>query len=103
MQRRTTVIAILLALGIPSVSSAAGQWVRFAGCPVAGVEHGCIVVKSGPATYNVSAAIPKIRLRGLGIAGRGMVDGGVSYCMQGGILRNISYAYTRQRCPIIGR
>jgi hypothetical protein len=32
-----------------------------------------------------------------------MVDGGVSYCMQGAILRNISYAYTRQRCPIIGR
>jgi hypothetical protein len=100
IQMRSIVLAMALAVAIPSVSSAAGQMVRFAGCPRAGVEPGCITVRSGPTTYNVSTAMPKIRLNGRGIVGRGFVSGGMSSCMQGVALRGISYAYTRQRCPV---
>jgi hypothetical protein len=101
MQRRAAAIAILLALALPSMTSAAGRMVRFAGCPRQGVEPGCMTVRSGPTTYNVSTAMPKIRLNGRGIVGRGFVTGGMSSCMQGVALRGISYAYTRQRCPVL--
>jgi hypothetical protein len=99
LQMRTIVFAMALAVAVPSVSSAAGQWVRFVGCPVAGAEPSCITVRSGRTTYNVSAAMPKIRIRGLGVIGRGLVSGGMSTCMQGVALHGISYTYTRQRCP----
>jgi hypothetical protein len=103
MPMRTIFLATVLAAAIPAVSSAAGRLVRFEGCPRAGVQAQCVVVRSGPTTYNVTAAMPKIQLNGRGIAGRGLVSGGVSSCMQGVSLRGISYIYTRRRCPNLGR
>jgi len=103
MRISTIFLATALAVAVPAVSMAAGQLVRFHGCPMAGVQKECVVVRSGRFTYNVTAALPKIQLNGRGIVGRGLVAGGVSSCMQGVGLRGISYTYTRQRCPNIPR
>ncbi len=103
MRMRTIFLATVLAVAIPAVSTAARHVVRFEGCPKAGVQRQCVVVRSGPTTYNVTAAMPKIQLNGRGIAGRGLVSGSVSSCMQGVSLRGISYAYTRRRCPNLTR
>jgi len=101
MRMRMIFLATILAAAIPAVSGAApGRLVRFEGCPRAGVQKECVVVRSGPTTYNVSAAMPKVQLNGRGIAGRGLISGGVSSCMQGVSLRGISYIYTRRRCPL---
>jgi hypothetical protein len=103
MRLRTIVLATVLAVAAPAVSSAAGHLVRFEGCPMAGVQKQCVVVRSGPTTYNVTAAMPKIQLNGRGIVGRGLVSSSVSSCMQGVSLRGVSYAYTHRRCPNLGR
>lgn len=91
--------AAAVAILVPGLAIAAGNRVPFSGCPIPGVEHGCVLVRSGGQTYNVTSARPPIRFRGLGVAGTG-VPGGVSYCLQGVVLTDIKYAYTRLRCPL---
>lgn len=78
------------------------QRVKLRGCPMAGVEHGCIVIKSKGQTYDISGATPKpdpkkhlmISLEGTPASGK------VSYCMQGPILTDITWQYLKQSCPV---
>jgi hypothetical protein len=77
------------------------QEVRVTGCPTAGVEAGCIVLKGQDGTlFNISSADPKPDLtRRLVITVIGTKSGGPSACMQGQTLIDVHWRYTRQRCP----
>jgi hypothetical protein len=96
-----SILAAVAAACVAGCASAQGsaQRVEFQGCPVAGVEHGCMVVKSGAATYNISSARPPVEIKGLAIKGSGVKSGGMSYCQQGEILTDIKYEYTKTPCP----
>jgi len=86
----------------PKSDSPTPQPVDAAGCPRAGVEKGCMVLTSKGKTYNITAANPKPDLdQHRGISLRGTTDpGAMSYCMQGRILKDIKWEYTKQRCPV---
>jgi hypothetical protein len=46
----------------------------------------------------LTGAKPPIKLNGLGVSGDGIVFGGVTTCMQGVRLTDVTYTYTKQRC-----
>ena len=82
-------------------ATAASIQVSFNGCVAPGVEVGCTVVKSGSKVYDISAA--KMRpdyKRGLGISGTGVNSGKVGICMQGPILDDVNWNYTKMKCPV---
>lgn len=93
-------LAAILALAGAGDALAADAAVTFNGCPTQGVEIGCVVIGDGTNIYNISNAVPPVQFNGLGISGSGTVSTKVSTCMQGKVLVNISYAYTKQKCPI---
>ena len=66
-------------------STAKAEDVIVEGCAIAGVENGCVMLRSGDKLYNITAAQPKPQI---GTAGRvqGTVSNGASLCMQGSIL-----------------
>jgi hypothetical protein len=72
---------------------AVGSKVQFCGTVVSLVEDGCIGVKPASAsepTYQVTSAKPKPKIGAL-IAGSGRVSGGMSFCMQGVMLENVTW------------
>ena len=94
-------IAALLAAGSFAVSAAAAPKdvvVQFKGCTMPGVETGCLLVKSGSQTYNISSAKPRPDLD-RAIAGRGIAWAGMSHCMQGKLLKDVRWSYIRMPCP----
>ncbi len=66
--------------------AAAAKDVTVSGCARAGVENGCIVITSKAGTYNISSAKPTPKAGTYGTA-TGVVFNGVSFCMQGIILK----------------
>jgi hypothetical protein len=84
-------------LSLTAVASAQ-EYAKFNGCPYRSIE-GCILIR-GPngQIYNISAANPLPRIGYLGILGGGKVTDHVSFCLQGRVLENIKYHYTRLRC-----
>ena len=98
---RTIVIGCVLGLLIPAASDAAAPArVTFKGCPERGVEKGCMMVQSGGETYDITAAKPPIKFKGLGVSGSGVISGDPNICMQGKRLKDIKYTYTRMKCPV---
>jgi hypothetical protein len=65
-------------------ASAAGPQQTLSGQVEAGVEHGCLMLQSGGATYHLLGGDPKIVYAGahVSVTGR-LVTGVMSYCMQG--------------------
>lgn len=89
------------ALLASSAVQAKGEQVVFEGCVSPGVEHGCLIVRSGKEAYNISSAQPRPDpKRKLAIRGTATLAGGMSYCMQGKVLNNIKWGYTRTSCPL---
>ncbi len=80
--------------------TARAEEVTLSGCPLAGVEAGCVMLKADDGTlYNVSAAEPKPQP---GVAGKvtGTVSQDASLCMQGIVLKPASWQPTSgAACP----
>lgn len=91
--------AALLSLICSSTADAAARRVQFSGCVSRGVEHGCLMVRSGGQTYNISSANPRPPVN-WGISGYGTRSGGVSFCQQGVILTNVHWQRNRLLCPL---
>lgn len=89
--------AISAALLLPAIAIAQPPHVSFSGCPMAGTHPGCVLVRSGRRTFDVSSAAPPIRSIRVGVRGSG-VPGGRGVCMQGIALRHVRYTATRLRC-----
>ena len=88
--------ALLLASGL---AANAQQRVTVIGCPVAGVEPNCLLIRGADNnTYNISGARqrPPIGQRAVRLSGTKTRK--VSYCQQGIMLDKITWTYTEQDC-----
>jgi hypothetical protein len=76
----------------------ARRQVTVQGCPIAGVEAGCVML-TGPdgVTYNITAADPKPAL-GRPIRLTGSPSNDMDTCMQGTKLTHIAWSYTAGSC-----
>lgn len=74
--------------------------VTVVGCPVHGVEGGCMVLtdKQG-AVWDISSARPRPRVGYQAIQVTGRKSRGISNCMQGTRLESIQWTYTGEQCP----
>jgi hypothetical protein len=101
MKKMVRVLASPLLVSLVWSSTAAAKEVRvpFSNCVMAGVEHGCLMIRSGGQLYNITAAHPRPQVN-WGISGYGTRSAGVSTCMQGIILTNIHWQRIRLQCPI---
>lgn len=78
---------------------AADDAVAIQGCPVAGVEAGCVMIAAADGRlYDITAADPRPALAGRPIRLTGMPSGEMSICMQGTPLTRIAWAYTAGSC-----
>jgi hypothetical protein len=70
------------------------------GCPVHGVEAGCMVLtdKQG-AVWEIGSARPRPKVGYQAIKVTGRKSRGVSTCMQGTRLESIQWTYTGEQCP----
>jgi hypothetical protein len=100
--------AALLALGALALGTSAcagtpdgsSRDVSVAGCPLAGVEVGCIMLRAPDGQlFNITAADPKPALDGRMIRLRGAPSSDMDFCMQGTKLAGISWSYTGAMCP----
>ena len=79
------------------VPGAVAQQVTATGCAKAGVEAGCVILKSGAKTYNITAATPKPRPNTYGTV-RGKISGDATTCMQGTLLKPAAWKATKRKC-----
>ena len=98
-------------LGLAAEPTKNATPVHVAGCPAKGVESGCLVLSSQGKTYDITAAPAQVdpanptsppappRIGYLGIILDGSIDAGsVGTCMQGPIIKDIKWSYSRERC-----
>lgn len=77
----------------------AQQRVTVVGCPAAGAEPNCLLVRGADnVTYNISGANPVPAVGQRAIRVTGIPTRRTSYCRQGVVLANISWTYTDQNC-----
>ncbi|BCJ90762.1 hypothetical protein IZ6_14970 [Terrihabitans soli] len=68
-------------------------------CPEKGTERGCILIRYGEETYDVTGTNPPVPLNGKGVRLRGDVDpGAMGFCFATG-LKNITWEQTILQCP----
>jgi hypothetical protein len=93
---KIAVAALLLASG---VAASAQQRVTVIGCPIAGVEPNCLLVRGADNnTYNISGAKQRPQLGQRAVRLSGTTSRKASYCQQGVVLENIVWSYTDQAC-----
>ncbi len=98
---KMTVAALLLASGLAANAQQANaqQRVTVIGCPTAGVELNCLVIRGADNnTYNISGARQRPQLGQRAVRLSGTVSRRVHYCQQGVVLDNIVWSYTDQNC-----
>jgi hypothetical protein len=99
MRRLATIAIAMLACATGSVVADAKD-VTVSGCARAGVENGCIVITGKGGTYNISGAKPTPKANTYGTV-TGAVFDGMSFCMQGTILKPATWtADPRKLCPL---
>lgn len=80
---------------------AAGQTVHVLGCVKPGVEFGCLIItdpKTGK-SYQINSATPRPDpAQNLVVDLKGQIFAGVDICMQGQILKEITWNYTKMSC-----
>jgi|DewCreStandDraft_4_1066084.scaffolds.fasta_scaffold05734_7 hypothetical protein len=82
-----------------SGNAAGAQKVTVEGCPVPGVEAGCLMIRGEDnVTYNISGARVRPNVGQRAIRLTGTKSRKVSHCMQGIVLDNISWTYIDQKC-----
>jgi hypothetical protein len=94
-------LIVLLASVGGAISNAAAQTVHVLGCVKPGVELGCLVItdRHTGKSYEIGSAVPRPDpARNLAVELNGQVFQGASFCMQGTILKNITWSYTKTRC-----
>jgi hypothetical protein len=98
MKRRTTIAAAALLLA-SAFTASAQQRVTVIGCPMAGVEPNCLLLRGGDNnTYNISGARQRPEPGQRAIRLSGTTTRKSSYCQQGVVLENIVWSYTDQNC-----
>ena len=98
MKCKTTiaVAALLIASGL---AANAQQRVTVIGCPTAGVEPNCLVIRGADNnTYNISGAKQRPQPGQRAVRLSGTTSRKASYCQQGVVLENIVWSYTDQAC-----
>ena len=98
---KMTVAALLFASGLAAnVQQAnAQQRVTVIGCPTAGVELNCLMIRgTDNNTYNISGARQRPQPSQRAIRLSGTTTRKASYCQQGVVLENIVWNYTDQNC-----
>ena len=93
--RKLAIAATLLLIGSAAYFPATAKGISIWGCPTKGVEAGCIILKG----YDISAARPKPRIGYKEIRVSGETTSRPGICMQGKTLKNITWSYTKKRCP----
>ena len=89
---------------ISAPAFAAGEKISVTGCPVTGVEAGCIVITDSATgeSYNITAITsgskPFDLNQHLVIQLNGTVSDEMSFCMQGPVLKDIAWDYTKMKC-----
>lgn len=97
MKAATGFFGVVLLLGSGVVADA--QKVTVVGCPVPGVEAGCLVIRGEDnVTYNITGARVRPNVGQRAIRLTGTKSKKASYCMQGVVLDNISWTYIDQKC-----
>jgi hypothetical protein len=72
------------------------------GCPVHGVEAGCMVVKDkSGAEWEIGSAQPRPKVGYQQVRLTGKKSRGITTCMQGTRLEGIQWSYTGEKCPEI--
>jgi hypothetical protein len=95
---------VLAALAMFASSAFAADSVSVTGCPVAGVEAGCIVIKDKDSgkTYDItsikSGSKPFDLNQNLVVQLTGTPSDKATICMQGTPLENIEWDYTKMKC-----
>jgi hypothetical protein len=73
--------------------------VQAQGCPFDGVEAGCLMIDDGGVVYDITASNPQPQKNHLGVAVQGCLDSSPNTCQQGKRLKNVTWSYTKQKCP----
>lgn len=77
----------------------AEESVSLVGCPVAGVEMGCLILKGqDDVAYDITAARPRPRVGYLAVRLSGTKTKKLGICQQGVILEGIQWSYTGDKC-----
>jgi len=88
---------LLAAAGGSSLN--AGKRINLVGCPRAGIETNCLILKGpGNVAYDISAATPRPRLSYRAVQLSGTRSHKLGICQQGAILEDIQWSYTKQKC-----
>lgn len=88
-------LAICTALMFAAGANAEQVTVR--GCVDAGVEAGCLVLKSGNKTYNITSATPKPQPGSYGTV-TGKISKDPTTCMQGILLKPSTWKQAKKQC-----
>jgi len=95
----STRLLLALALLLPA-AALAQQRVVAQGCPLPGVEAGCLVLRTHDGKfYDLSMANPRPPLNGRGVRISGVPGQRMSYCSQGEALSELSWEPTGTLCP----
>lgn len=98
MDWRSLAAGCLIAAGVVSMP-AAEERVSLVGCPIAGVEMNCLILKGRDnVAYDISAAKPMPRAGYLAVQLSGTKANKVGICQQGVILEDIQWSYTKEKC-----
>ncbi len=104
------ICSVFLTLVIMSFAGAppqaAAQAVHILGCVKPGVETGCLIItdRQTGKTYQINSANPRPDpARNLVVDLKGEIFPGVDFCMQGPILKEITWNYTRMQCAAAKR
>jgi hypothetical protein len=69
------------------------------GCPLTGVETGCLMLRAGDGRlYDITTAIPRPALDGRTIRLTGRPSDEMNFCMQGTRLADVTWTYADGMC-----
>lgn len=94
MQVREFILVAAFVCGTVSASQAAS--VQVSGCAEPGVEAGCVMLKDGDKTYNITHASP-VPIPGEYGTVTGEVSNNADLCMQGDLLESAEWKVDRDK------
>jgi hypothetical protein len=92
----TVAICLVTAAGVTNPN--AQEKVTASGCPIAGVEDSCLILKQGNVSYDISAVRPRPRVGYMAIRLSATKSSRLGICQQGIILEDIQWSYTNDKC-----
>jgi hypothetical protein len=88
---------LIAATGVSGLD--AEERVTLVGCPAAGIEMSCLILKEqGGVAYDIRAAKPRPRLGYMAVRLSGTKSRKLGICQQGVILEDIQWSYTKEKC-----